>query len=36
MLTIARSLGLDLPSFGDSTTALDLNKVSAPVASTVA
>jgi hypothetical protein len=36
MLTVARSLGLDLPSFGDSTTALDLNKVSAPVASTVA
>jgi hypothetical protein len=36
MLTVARSLGLDLPAFGDSTTALDLNKVSAPAASTVA
>jgi hypothetical protein len=36
MLTVARSLGLDMPSFGDSTAALDLNKAQAPAATTVA
>jgi Protein of unknown function (DUF1552) len=35
MLTVARSLGLDMPSFGDSTAALDLNKAQAPAATTV-
>jgi hypothetical protein len=30
MLTVARTLGLDMPSFGDSTSALDLN-AAAPV-----
>ncbi len=30
MLTVAHSLGLDMPSFGDSTAALDLNKAQAP------
>ncbi len=36
MLTVARALGLDMPAFGDSTGALDLNKVQAPAATTVA
>jgi hypothetical protein len=30
MLTVAHALGLDLPSFGDSTGPLDLAGASAP------
>jgi hypothetical protein len=32
MLSVAQKLDLDLPSFGDSTAAMDLNGVQAPVA----
>jgi hypothetical protein len=32
MLAVAQKLDLDLPSFGDSTAAMDLNGVQAPVA----
>jgi hypothetical protein len=32
MLAVAQKLDLDLPSFGDSTAAMDLNSAPAPVA----
>jgi hypothetical protein len=35
MLTLVRGLGLDMPQFGDSTAALDLNAVAAPVTTDV-
>src|SRR5262245_18586944 len=35
MLTLVHGLGLDVPQFGDSTAALDLNAVAAPVTTDV-
>jgi hypothetical protein len=35
MLTLVHGLGIDMPQFGDSTAALDLNTVAAPVATDV-
>jgi len=36
MLTLVQGLGIEMPAFGDSTAALDLNTVPAPVATDVA